>query len=110
MITERKSDTPTLTRAATWIESFVPPVTSVLLTLPHSELTRRKQEMSAPGHTMYQRMLFEQALRQQPTDLLLLANLPSAQAAATAICELLLSETRTVESSTETAGNRTVAA
>lgn len=110
LITERKSDTPTLTRAATWIESLVPPVTSVLLTLPHSELTRRKQEMSAPGHTMYQRMLFEQALRQQPTDLLLLANLPSAQAAATAICELLLSETRAVESSTATADSRKAAA
>ncbi len=110
LITHRKSDMPKLSHAATWIESFVPPVTSVLLTLPHSELARRKQEMSAPGHTMYQRMLFEQALRQQPTDLLLLANLPSAQAAATAICELLLSETRAVESSTATADSRKAAA
>jgi hypothetical protein len=110
LITERKSDTPTLTRAATWIESLIPPVTSVLLTLPHSELTRRKQEMSAPGHDTYQRMLFEQALRQQPADLILLANLPSTQAAATAICELLRDEGRPVESSTETADSRKAAA
>ncbi|MBC7968149.1 MAG: hypothetical protein H7Z17_19755, partial [Fuerstia sp.] len=110
LITERKSDTPTLTHAATWIESLVPPVTSVLLTLPHSELTRRKQEMSARGHDRYQCLLFEQALRQQPTDLILLANLPSTQAAATAICELLRDETRTVESSTETADSRKAAA
>ncbi len=110
LITERKSDMPLLARGATWIESLIPPVTSVLLTLPHAELTRRKQEMSAPGHDTYQRMLFEQALRQQPTDLVLLANLPSVQAAATAICELLRDEGRSAESSTETAGNRTAAA
>lgn len=110
LIKERKSDTPTMTRAATWIESLVPPVTSVLLTLPHSELTRRKQEMSAPGHNIYQRLLFQQALRQQPTDVILLANLPSAEAAATAICELLLAEIRTVESSTESAEHGKVAA
>ena len=110
LITERKSDTPTLTHAATWIESLVPPVTSVLLTLPHSELIRRKQEMSAPGHDRYQRMLFEQARRQQPSDLVLVANVPSVQAVATAICELLLDETRTVESSTKTADSRKAAA
>jgi hypothetical protein len=85
-------------------------VTSVLLTVPHLELTRRKQEMSAPGHDTYQRMLFEQALRLQPTDLVLLANLPSAQVTATAICELLREEGRTGESSTETAGKRKAAA
>ena len=110
LITERKSDIPLLARGARWIEALIPPVTSVLLTLPYSELTLRKQEMSAPGHDTYQRMLFEQALRQQPTDLVVLANLPSVQAAATAICELLQDEGRSAESSTETAGNRTVAA
>ena len=106
LITDRKSDLPILARGATWIEALIPAVTSVLLTLPHAELTRRKQEMSAPGHDTYQRMLFEQALRQQPSDLVLLANLPSVQAAATAICELLRDEGRSDESSTETAGNR----
>ena len=106
LITDRKSDMPILARGATWIEALTPPVTSVLLTLPYAELTRRKQEMSAPGHATYQRMLFEQALRQQPSDLVLLANLPSVQAAATAICELLRDEGHPDESSTETAGNR----
>ncbi|MCX7388613.1 MAG: hypothetical protein NTX48_18265 [Planctomycetales bacterium] len=106
LLTDRKSDTPRLTRGATWIEELIPPVTSVLLTLPHAELTRRKQEMSAHGHDAYQRMLFEQALRQQPTDLILLANLPSAQAAAAAICELLRGDRQSAESSTETVGNR----
>lgn len=110
LITDRKSDTPLLARCATWIESFVPPVTNVLLTLPHSELARRKQEMSAPGHDTYQRMLFEQALRQQPADLILLANLPSAQAAAAAICELLRDHRQSTESATESAGNRKAAA
>ncbi len=110
LITERKSDMPLLARGATWIETLIPPVTSVLLTLPHLELTRRKQEMSAPGHDTYQRMLFEQALRQQPADLVLLANLPSVQAAATAICELLRDVGRSDELSTETAGNRKAAA
>ena len=110
LITNRKSDAPNQTHGATWIESFVPPVTSVLLTLSHSDLTRRKQEMSAPGHDTYQRMLFEQALRQQPTDLILLANLPSTQAAAKAICELLRDDRQSVEPLTETAGARKVAA
>ena len=89
LITHRKSDMPVLATGSTWIESLIPPVTSVLLLLPHSVLTGRKQEMSAPGHDTYQRMLFEQALRQQPADLILLASLPSAQAAARAIIELL---------------------
>jgi len=110
LITDRKSDTPLLARGAKWIESLIPPVTSVLLTLPHSELTRRKQEMSASGHDTYQRMLFEQAFRQQPTDLILLANLPSAHAAAAAICELLRDDRQSAESSTETAGGRKAAA
>ncbi|MEJ7592105.1 MAG: hypothetical protein WKF77_11185 [Planctomycetaceae bacterium] len=105
LITHRKSDTPNLTHGATWIESFIPPVTSVLLTLPHSELIRRKQEMSALGHDAYQRMLFGQALRQQPGDLILLASQPSAQAAAMAICELLRHDTRSDESLTVTAGS-----
>ena len=110
LITNRKSDAPNQTHGATWIESFVPPVTSVLLTLSHSDLTRRKQEMSAPGHDTYQKILFEQALRQQPTDLILLANLPSAQAAAKAICELLRDDRQSVEPLTEAAGGRKVAA
>ena len=100
LIIDRKSDTPHLTRFATWIERLIPPATRVLLTLPHADLTGRKQEMSAPGHDIYQRLLFEQALRQQPADLILLANLPSAQAAAAAICELLQDDRQSVASST----------
>ena len=109
LIIDRKSDTPHLTRFATWIERLIPPATRVLLTLPHADLTGRKQEMSAPGHDIYQRLLFEQALRQQPADLILLANLPSAQAAAAAICELLQDDRQSVASST-TADNSKAAA
>ncbi len=85
LITNRKSDTPTLCCGATWIESLMPPVTSVLMLMPWDELTRRKQEMSACGHQQYQRLLFEQAQRQSPMDVILLARTESAEAAATVI-------------------------
>lgn len=89
LIKDRKTDLPRLSRGSTWIESLVPPTTSVLLTLSHSELVHRKNEMSAPGHETYQRLLFEQALRQHPTDVILLSSLASAQAAANAVAEIL---------------------
>ena len=89
LITDRKTDLPRTSSAATWIEPLIPPITSVLLVLPHSELIHRKNEMSAPGHETYQRLLFEQALRQQPTDIILLASLESAQATAAVAAELL---------------------
>lgn len=85
LITNRKSDWPALSRGATWIEPFIPPVTSVLILMPHAELTLRKQEMSVCGHDEYQRLLFEQALRQKPSDVILLASTDSAAAAAEAI-------------------------
>lgn len=89
LIKDRKSDFPSLSSAAAWIEPLIPPVTSVLLALPHSELTYRKNEMSAPGHDTYQRLLFEQTLRQQPADVILLASLESVQATAAVAARLL---------------------
>ena len=89
LIISRKSDLPLLAHGATWIERLIPPTTSVLLTMPYSELTCRKLEMSAPGHTAYQRLLFEQSLRQQPTDVVLVASQETVSATAFAIIELL---------------------
>jgi len=89
LITKRKSDAPQLTPSATWIEAMTPPVSSVLLTLPYTVLAQRKQEMSSAGHEIYQYLLFEQALRQRPTDLTLLAGLPSAEESAAALCKIL---------------------
>lgn len=88
-ITDRKSDLPRLAHGATTVERLIPPTTSVLLTMSYSELTCRKLEMSAPGHTAYQRMLFEQSLRQNPVDLVLIASRDFASATALAIIELL---------------------
>jgi len=101
LITDRKTDLPCTSLAATWIEPLIPPVTSVLLALPHSELVRRKNEMSAPGHETYQRLLFEQALRQQPTDIILLASLESAQATAAVAAELLWHGSTPIDASRE---------
>ena len=89
LITDRKSDAPRLTSSATWIEAVTPPVRSVLLTLPYTALEHRKQEMSSAGHEIYQHLLFEQALRQRPSDLTLLAGLPSAEESAAALCKIL---------------------
>ena len=96
LIRDRKSHTPTLAPGATWIESLIPPVTSVLLLLPYAELTRRKQEMSACGHEQYQRLLFEQALRQMPVDVVLLASMESADAAAHCIGRIIEPDERSV--------------
>ncbi len=101
LITDRKTDLPRTSSAATWLEPLVPPVTSVLLALPHSELICRKNEMSAPGHETYQRLLFAQALRQQPTDIILLASLESAQATATVAAELLWHSSTPIDVSCE---------
>ncbi len=110
LITDRKTDLPRTSLAATWIEPLIPPVTSVLLTLTHSELNCRKHEMSAPGHETYQRLLFEQALRQQPADIILLASLESAQATAAAVAELLWHDSAPIDASQEVSHSRKAAA
>ncbi|HQX51184.1 MAG TPA: hypothetical protein PLR25_14815 [Planctomycetaceae bacterium] len=96
LIADRKSDTPTLTCGATWIESLIPPVTSVLMMMPWDELTRHKQELSACGHEQYQRLLFEQAQRQSPMDIMLLARTESAEAAAKVIAKIFEADPRSV--------------
>ena len=110
LIKDRKTDLPCISPAATWIEPFIPPVTSVLLTLPHSELMYRKNEMSAPGHETYQRLLFEQALRQQPTDIMLLASLASAQSTANLVARLLRPDSMPIDASLEMSQSRKAAA
>ena len=85
LITNRKSERPRLSRFATWLEQILPPVTTVLLVVPFPSLVRRKAEFtSAAGHARYQQLLFEQALRQRPCDLIVLANTGSAEDAACA--------------------------
>ena len=110
LIADRKTDLPRTSLATTWIEPLIPPVTSVLLTLPHSELIYRKNEMSAPGHETYQRLLFEQALRQQPTDIILLASLESVQATATAAAEVLWHDSTPIDASQNRSQGRKAAA
>lgn len=110
LITDRKTDLPSTSLAATWIEPLIPPVTSVMLALPHSELICRKNEMSAPGHETYQQLLFEQALRQQPTDIILLASLESAQATAAVAAELLWHGSTPIDASCELSQSRKAAA
>ena len=86
LITKRKSGHPRLSRLAAWLELILPPVTTVLLVVPFRALVRRKAEFtSAAGHTRYQQILFEQALRQQPCDLIVVANTGSAHDAASAL-------------------------
>ena len=85
LITNRKSERPRLSRLTTWLEQILPPVTTVLLAVPFRALARRKAEFtSAAGHARYQQLLFEQALRQRPCDLIVLANTGSAEDAARA--------------------------
>ncbi len=85
LITSRKSERPRLSRFATWLEQILPPVTTVLLVVRFQTLIRRKAEFpSASGHARYQQLLFEQALRQRPCDLIVLANTGSADDAACA--------------------------
>ncbi len=110
LIAHRKTNMPRISSAAKWIEHLIPPVTSVLLALPHSELIDRKDEMSAPGHETYQRLLFEQALRQQPTDIILLASLESVEATAAVTAELLWHGSTPIDASFETSPNRKAAA
>lgn len=110
LIADRKTDWPRTPSAATWIEPLTPPVTSVLLALPHSELIYRKNEMSALGHETYQRLLFEQTLRQQPTDIILLASLESVEATAAVAAELLWHDSTPIEVSREISPLRKAAA
>jgi len=110
LITDRKTNLPRTSSAAAWIEPLIPPVTSVLLALPHSELIDRKHEMSAPGHETYQRLLFEQALRQQPADIILLASLESVEATAAVAAELLSHGSTPIDASFEISQNRKAAA
>ena len=110
LITDRKSDSPRLARMAAWIESVIPPVTSVLLTLPYVRLKDRKQEMSPPGHETYQHMLFEQALRQRPVDLIMTASLASAETTAAAVSAMLQTEACTLQQPFETPDQRKAAA
>ena len=106
LITDRKSDVPRLSRSAPWIESVIPPVTSLLLTLPYHRLTARKQEMSLPGHVTYQHLLFEQALRQRPVDLIMTASLASAETTAAAVSAMLQGVCQTLKQSTATSDDR----
>jgi hypothetical protein len=106
LITDRKSDVPRLSWSASWIESVIPPVTSLLLTLPYHRLKARKQELSLPGHETYQHLLFEQALRQRPVDLIMTASLASAETTAAAVSAMLPGNCQTLQQSTAASDDR----
>lgn len=82
LIRDRKTETPQLHWSARWLERWIPPVTTVLLTVPFGQLVERRQEMTCHGHQRYQRLLFQQALRQQPSDVIIIANAKTASDAA----------------------------
>jgi hypothetical protein len=110
LILDRKSDNPRLARCASWMESLCPPTSSVLLTLSYAALSQRKREMSSVGHETYQRLLFDQALRQQPADLTLLSGLSTADESATFLLAILQPVTpRTQESLDATESRKAVA-
>jgi len=85
LINARKSPCPRLHRSASWLERLIPPVTTLLLAVPFGQLALRKHEMSCQGHEKYQLLLFQQALRQQPADVIVIANTQSADDAVRVI-------------------------
>jgi thymidylate kinase len=85
LIVDRKTSDPQLLRSATWLERLIPPVTTLLLVVPFRQLAKRKQEMSSQGHERYQQLLFEQAMRQKPVDVIVVANTQSVGDAARVI-------------------------
>jgi thymidylate kinase len=89
LITQRKSDTPRLAAGSRWIEWLTMPATTILLAVPFSKLVERKQESTDAGHAKYQQLLSHQALRQYPTDLVLIANSLSIDASIRAITAVL---------------------
>ena len=78
LILGRKSDDPQFHGAAPLLERAIPPVTTVLLTVPFTQLAERRQEMSRRGHYRYQSLLFQQALRQRPADVIVIASTQTA--------------------------------
>jgi len=85
LIVDRKTQNPQRHRSASWLERLLPPVTTVLLAVPFSLLSQRKQEMSHEGHERYQWLLFQQAMRQKPVDVIVVANTRSVDDAARVI-------------------------
>lgn len=95
LITNRTSDNPR--RVCSWLERLLPPVTTVLLTLPHSLLFTRKQEQRhSHGHARYERLLLLQSLSQRPTDLIVLAPESTCEDSAALFHSLLGTDPRTL--------------
>lgn len=89
LIQDRKSQNPRLHPQAESLERVLPPSTTVLLSVSFEKLSLRKQEMSYLGHQLYQRILFEQALRQSPVDLIVLSNSGNSDGAVRSIQSIL---------------------
>jgi thymidylate kinase len=82
LIRNRKGQSLAMTPMWSFISRFVPPMTTVLLTVPWSVLQTRKQEMSQSSHEAYQSWLWLLVTRHRPFDVIVFDNtLPSHSAA-----------------------------
>ncbi len=94
LIRNRKGQSLAMTPMWSFISRFVPPMTTVLLTVPWSVLQTRKQEMSQSSHEAYQSWLWLLATRHRPFDVIVFDNtLPSHSAADGLLTMLGLSTT-----------------
>ena len=72
-----------------FVERWLPPMTTILLSISYSKLSQRKQEMSCLGHPLYQQILFEQSLRRLPVDLVVFSNSANSDVAVRSIGAIL---------------------
>lgn len=88
LVVGRRGVQSTVALGARFVEYFAPPLRQVLLVVPYSILSKRKQELSSSSHEQYQRLLFEQMIRQPVVSTLLLSNAASPLAALEALEEI----------------------
>ncbi|MBL8809837.1 MAG: hypothetical protein JNM43_06630 [Planctomycetaceae bacterium] len=89
LITGRRLGVPAAARGSRFVEFFAPPLRQVLLLVPYQVLSSRKQELSSTSHEHYQRLLFEQMIRQPIVSTLLLSNSASPLSALESLEEIL---------------------
>lgn len=88
LVTGRRLGEPAAAWGSRFVEFFAPPLRQVLLLVPFEVLSNRKQELSASAHEQYQRLLFEQMIRQPVVSTLLLSNSGSPLSALESLEEI----------------------
>ncbi len=89
LIVGRRGVQPVTAPGSRILEYLAPPLRQVLLVVPYHVLARRKQELSWTVHEQYQRLLFEQVIRQPVVSTVLLSNAASPLAALEALEQIL---------------------